>query len=75
LVDPEKKFYKELRKIHETVWLEKANETKTISQDVLGQIEKPVVSIGFTLEDILLLMAKNIYVEKLRSKMKQTSHH
>ncbi len=75
MVDPEEKFYKELRKIHETVWLEKANETKTISQDVLGQIEKPAGSIGFTLEDILLLMAKNIYVEKLRSKMKQTSHH
>jgi hypothetical protein len=37
---------------------------------VLGQIEKTAASIGFTLEDILKLMAENEYITELRSKMK-----
>jgi len=44
--------------------------TKSISQDVLGQIEKTASSIGFTLEDILQLMAENAYITELRSKKK-----
>ena len=46
------------------------NITKTISQDVLGQIEKTAANIGFTLEDILQLMAENSYITEIRSKKK-----
>ena len=45
--------------------------TKTISQDILGQIEKTATSIGFTLDDVLQLMAENAYITELRSEMKQ----
>ena len=70
VVEQEEKFYKELRKIPDTIWFDKTSVTKTISQDVLGEIEKTTASIGFTLEDILQLMAENEYIAKLRSKMK-----
>jgi len=71
VVQPEEKFYKELRKIPDTEWLDKVGEARTISQDVLGQIEKTATSIGFTLEDILQLMAENEYITELRSKIKE----
>jgi hypothetical protein len=70
LVQPEEKFYKELEKIPNSEWSEMTNVTKTISQDVLGQIEKTASSIGFSLEDILQLMAENAYITELRSKTK-----
>ena len=71
VVQSEEKFYKELRKIPDTAWFDKVGVTKTISQDVLGQIEKTATSIGFTLDDILKLMAENEYLIELRSKMKK----
>jgi len=70
VIQPEEKFYTELEKIPDSEWLGMTSITKTISQDVLGQIEKTAASIGFTLEDILQLMAENAYITKLRSKMK-----
>ncbi len=70
VVQPEEKFYKELEKIPESEWLGMMSITKSISQDVLGQIEKTASSIGFTLEDILQLMAENAYITELRSKKK-----
>ena len=70
LVQPEEKFYKELEKIPNSEWSEMTNVTKTISQDVLGQVEKTASSIGFSLEDILQLMAENAYITELRSKTK-----
>jgi len=70
LVQPEQKFYKELEKIPDNEWLSTNSVTKTISQDILGQIEKTATSIGFTREDILQLMAENSYITELRSKMK-----
>ncbi len=71
VVQTEEKFYRELRKIPDTEWLNKVGAARTISQDVLGQIEKTVASIGFTLEDVLKLMAENTYITELRSKMKK----
>ena len=71
VVQTEEKFYRELRKIPNTEWLNKVGLARTISQDVLGQIEKTVASIGFTLEDVLKLMAENTYITELRSKMKK----
>jgi hypothetical protein len=68
VIQSEEKFYKELEKIPEGEWMSMTNVTKTISQDVLGEIEKTAVKIGFTLEDILQLMAENSYIMKLRSK-------
>ena len=70
VVQPEEKFYKELGKIPESEWLGITSVTKSISQDVLGQIEKTASSIGFTREDILQLMAENAYITELRSKKK-----
>ena len=70
VVQPEEKFYKELEKIPESEWLGMMSITKSISQDVLGQIEKTASSIGFTREDILQLMAENAYITELRSKKK-----
>jgi len=67
---PEEKFYKELEKIPDSEWWSMTNITKTISQDVLGEIEKTASSIGFTLEDILQLMAENAYIMELSSKKK-----
>ena len=67
---PEEEFYKELRKIPKGEWLDKTSVTKGISQDVLGQIEKTARNVGFTLEDILQLMAENAYITNLRSKIK-----
>jgi len=64
----EEKFYKELRKIPDIEWFGKVGVGRNISQDVLGQIEKTAASIGFTLEDILKLMAENEYITELRSK-------
>ena len=46
------------------------NITRTISQDVLGQIEKTASNIGLTLEDVLQLMSENAYITELRSKKK-----
>jgi len=69
-VQREKKFYKELEKIADSEWFGTTNITRTISQDVLGQIEKTVASIGFTLEDVLQLMAENAFITGLRSKIK-----
>jgi hypothetical protein len=71
VVQTEEKFYRELRKIPDTDWLNKVGVARTISQDVLGQIEKTVASIGFTLQDVLKLMAENTYITELRSKMKK----
>jgi len=70
VIQSEEKFYKELQKIPESEWMSMTNVTKTISQDVLGEIEKTAVKIGFTLEDILQLMAENSYIIELRSKRK-----
>ena len=70
VVQPEEKFYKELEKIPESKWIDMTSITKTISQDVLEQIEKTAASIGFTLEDVLQLMAENAYITELRSKKK-----
>ena len=70
LVQPDEKFYKELEKIPDSEWLSTTSVTKTISQDILGQIEKTATSIGFTLEDILQSMAENAYISELRSKIK-----
>jgi len=70
LIQPEKKFYKELEKIPDSEWLSMTSVAKTISQDILGLIEKTATSIGFTLEDILQLMAENRFITELRSKKK-----
>ena len=70
VVQPEEEFYKELEKIPDTVWFDKTSITKSIPQDVLGQIEKTASRIGFTLEEVLLLMDENAYITELRSKMK-----
>lgn len=70
VIHREDKFYKELEKIPDKEWLNMTNITKTISQDVLGQIEKTAANIGFTLEDILQLMAENSYITEIRSKKK-----
>jgi len=69
VIQPEKEFYQELEKIPDSVWTE-MSVTRTISQDILGEIEKTATSIGFTLEEILQLMAENTYITDLRSKMK-----
>jgi hypothetical protein len=71
VVKPEGKFYKELKKIPDTEWFGKVGVARTISQDVLGQIEKTAISIGFTLNDVLKLMAENEYITELRSKIKE----
>jgi hypothetical protein len=71
VVQPEEKFYKELRKIPDTEWFGKVGVSRTISQDVLGQIEKTATSIGFTLDDVLKLMAENEYIREIRSKIKE----
>ena len=68
VIQSEEKFYKEFEKIPDSEWMSMTNVTKTISQDVLGEIEKTAVKIGFTLEDILRLMAENSYIMELRSK-------
>ena len=68
LVDREWKFYDELRDMSETAWRDKVGTSKTISQDILGEIEKTALSIGFTLEDVLQMMAENEYITKLRSR-------
>jgi len=70
LVQPKEKFYKELGKIPDNEWLRMTSVTKTISQDVLEQIEKTAAKIGFSLEDILQLLAENAYITEIRSKMK-----
>ena len=70
VVQSEEKFYKELEKIPDNAWFDDASITKSIPQDVLGQIEKTAASIGFTLEEVLQLMDENAYITKLRSKMK-----
>ena len=43
-----KKFYKELEKIPDSEWFSSTSISRTISQDVLGQIEKTVASIGLS---------------------------
>jgi len=70
VIQSEEKFYKELEKIPDNEWLSMTSITKTISQDVLGEIEKTAAGIGFTLEDVLQLMAENAYITELRSKRK-----
>jgi len=72
VVQPEKEFYQKLEKIPDSVWIE-MSVTRTISQDILGEIEKTAANIGFTLEEILQLMAENTYITDLRSKMKKSS--
>ncbi len=67
VIQPEKEFYQELEKIPDSEWTE-MSVTRTISQDILGQIEKTATNIGFTLEEILQLMAENAYITELRSK-------
>ena len=70
VIQPEKEFYQELEKIPDSKWTE-MSVTRTISQDILGEIEKTATNIGFTLEEILQLMAENTYITDLRSKMHQ----
>ncbi len=70
VVLPEEKFYKELEKIPDTAWFGGASITKSIPQDVLGQIEKTAASIGFTLEEVLQLMDENAHMVEFRSKIK-----
>ena len=72
VIQQEKEFYEELEKIPDSEWTE-MNVTRTISQDILGEIEKTATNIGFTLEEILQLMAENTYITDLRSKMHQGS--
>ncbi|MBA4718291.1 MAG: hypothetical protein HRO68_04020 [Nitrosopumilus sp.] len=72
VIQPEKEFYQELEKIPDSVWIE-MSVTRTISQNILGEIEKTAENIGFTLEEILQLMAENTYITDLRSKMKKSS--
>ncbi len=72
VIQPEKEFYQELEKIPDSEW-EKMSVTRTISQDILGEIEKTATNIGFTREKILQLMAENTYIVELRSKMKKSS--
>ncbi|MHA7647140.1 hypothetical protein [Nitrosopumilus sp. S4] len=69
VVEPNEKFYQELRKIPHQDWDNKVVVLKTISQDVLLEIEKTAIHIGLTLDDILQLMADNIYVATLRTKL------
>ncbi len=69
VVQPEEEFYKELERIPDSQW-NAMSVTRTISQDILGEIEKTAEKIGFTLKDILQLMAENTYIAELRSKMK-----
>jgi len=69
-VQPEKEFYKKLEGIPESEWMG-MSVTRTISQDILGEIEKTATSIGFTLDEVLQLMAENAYVTELRSKTKK----
>ena len=70
VVKPEEQFYEELKKIPETLLFDNTSITKTISQDVLGEIEKTAASIGLTLDNVLQLMAENTYITKLRHIMK-----
>jgi len=70
VIQPEEKFYKELEKIPDTAGFGETSITKSIPQDVLGQIEKTAAGIGFTLEEVLQLMDENAYITELRSKMK-----
>ncbi len=51
VIQPEKELYQELEKIHDSEWTE-MNVTRTISQDILGEIEKTATNIGFTLGEI-----------------------
>jgi len=70
VVQPNEEFYKELGKIPDSEWLGTTSVTRAIPQDVLGQIEKTAANIGFTLEDVLQMMAENAYITELRSKIK-----
>jgi len=70
VIQPEEKFYKELEKMPDTAGFGETSITKSIPQDVLGQIEKTAAGIGFTLEEVLQLMDENAYITELRSKMK-----
>ena len=70
VIQPEKEFYQKLEKIPDSEWAE-LSVTRTISQDILEEIKKTATNIGFTLEEILQLMAENAYVTELRSKMNQ----
>jgi len=72
VIQPEEKFYKELEKIPDSEWLNLSSVVKSISQDILGEIEKTAASIGFTLEGVLQLMGENAYITELRSKNKST---
>ncbi len=69
VIQPEKEFYQELEKIPDSEWT-KMSVARTISQDILGEIEKTATNIGFTLEEILQLMAENTYITELISKIK-----
>jgi len=69
VIQPEKEFYQELEKIPDSEWTN-MSVTRTISQDILGEIEKTAASIGFSFKDILQLMAENAYITEFRSKMK-----
>ena len=70
VVQPKEEFYKELGKIPEDTWLGMISTTRSIPQDIVGQIEKTAASIGFTLEEILQLIAENAHMVELRSKIK-----
>lgn len=70
VIDPQEDFYKKLRKMPDSFWDDKSKSTTSISQDILGQIEKTAISLGFTLDDILKLMGENEYITKIRYESK-----
>ncbi|HJJ23388.1 MAG TPA: hypothetical protein OQH54_06715 [Nitrosopumilus sp.] len=70
VVQSEDKFYKELEKIPDATWFGAISTTRSVPQDILSQIEKTAASIGFTLEEILQLIAENAHITELRSKTK-----
>ena len=70
VIEPQEEFYKELVKKPDSFWSGKSRPARTISQDILGEIEKTAVSLGFTLDNILEMMAQNEYITKIRTESK-----
>lgn len=68
VIQPNEKFYNMLAKIPDSEWKTTSKITRTIPQDVIVEIEKTAENIGFTLDEILQLMAENAYISELRTK-------
>jgi len=49
VIQPEKEFYQELEKIPDSEW-EKMSVSRTISQDILGEIEKTATTLDLHLK-------------------------